>query len=85
MVLLGGGPPSTEDGCVHLNRGHSPSVGVMCPETVPPAADSTLSHWCRSPERPDPMPPFLVLCLLQSAQCQGPTSVLLQHALPLSA
>lgn len=68
---------------VHLTRGYPPSVGVVCPGTGLPAADNTLSHWYRSLERPGPMPPFLVFCLLPSAQCQGPTSVLLQHALPL--
>lgn len=77
------GHPAPRMDVVHLTHGYPPSMGVMCPWIGLPAADSTLSHWYRSLERPGPMPSFLVFCLLESAQCQGPTSVLLQHALPL--
>lgn len=77
------GYPAPRMDLVQLTGGYPPSMGVMCPGTGLPAADSTLNHWYRSLERPGPMPSFLVFCLLQSARCQGPASVLLQHALPL--
>lgn len=77
---LGVGRPALRMDAVYLTRSYPPSVGVMCPGTRLPAADS---HWCRSLERPGPVPPFLVLCFPHSAQCQGSTSVLLQYALPL--
>lgn len=86
--FFGCGPPRTKDAVVHLTHGYLLSVGVMCPGTGIPGADSSMSHWCRSArETLPPVPSFLVIfCLPRDCKVptvSGTTPLLPQHALPL--